>query len=110
LWDEKIRLSRRNGAGIDELSPIPLLSIVESTCREAEKRNLKTLGLLGTVFTMTEDFFKQPFFRKGIKITVPSEEEMEYINQKIASELEYGVVKQETLERFLKIISRMQAL
>lgn len=93
---------------LQELSPIPLISIIESTCNEAEKRNLKKIGLLGTVFTMKEDFYKQPFCRKGINIVVPSDEEMDYVNQKISSELEYGIVEEETLEYFRKIISRMQ--
>lgn len=93
---------------LQELSPIPLISIIESTCKEAEKRNLKKIGLLGTIFTMTEDFFKQPFFRKEINIVVPSDVEMEYVNQKISSELEHGILKKETLEYFKKIIFRMQ--
>ncbi|MDE5782527.1 MAG: amino acid racemase [Lachnospiraceae bacterium] len=93
---------------LQELSSIPLISIIESTCKEAEKRNLKKIGLLGTIFTMTEDFFKQPFSRKNIKIVVPSDMEMDYINQKISSELEHGIIKKDTLESFKKIISRMQ--
>lgn len=93
---------------LQELSPIPLISIIESTCKEAAKRNLKKIGLLGTIFTMTEDFFKQPFFREGINIVVPSDVEMEYINQKISLELEHGIVKEETLEHFKRIIFRMQ--
>lgn len=93
---------------LQELSPIPLISIVESTCKEAEKRNLKKIGLLGTIFTMTEDFFKQPFSRKNIEIAVPSDAEMDYVNEKISSELEHGIIKEDTLESFTKIISRMQ--
>lgn len=94
---------------LQELSPIPLISIVESACKEAEKRDLKKIGLLGTVFTMTEDFFKQPFSRKDIEIVVPCDTEMDYVNQKISSELEHGIIKKDTLESFTKIISRMQA-
>ncbi|MDE7400353.1 MAG: amino acid racemase [Oscillospiraceae bacterium] len=93
---------------LQELSPIPLISIVESACKEAEKRNLKKIGLLGTIFTMTEDFFKQPFSRRNIEIVVPSDAEMGYVNQKISSELEHGIIKEDTLESFTKIISRMQ--
>lgn len=93
---------------LQELSPIPLISIIESTCKEAEKRNLKKIGLLGTVFTMTGDFFKQPFSRRNIEIVVPSDAEMEYVNQKISSELEHGIINKVTLESFTKIISRMK--
>lgn len=91
-----------------ELSPIPMISIIESACGEAEKRKLKKVGLLGTIFTMTGDFFKLPFLRRKIDIAVPSNAEMEYINQKISSELEHGIVNEETLEYFKKIIFRMQ--
>lgn len=94
---------------LQELSPIPMISIVESACKEAQKRNLKKIGLLGTIFTMTEDFFKQPFSRRNIEIVVPSDAEMDYVNQKISSELEHGIIKEDTLESFTKIISRMQA-
>lgn len=93
---------------LQELSPIPLISIIESTCKEAEKRNLKKIGLLGTIFTMTGDFFKQPFSRRDIEIVVPSDAEMEYVNQKISSELEHGIINKETLESFTKIILRME--
>lgn len=91
-----------------EHAPIPLISIVEAACDEAERRNLKKIGLLGTIFTMTGDFFKQPFLRKHIEIVAPSDTEMQYVNEKIASELERGIVKSGTLESFVKIISRMR--
>lgn len=42
---------------LKEQSPIPLISIVETTCEEAKHRELKKIGLLGTIFTMTEEFF-----------------------------------------------------
>lgn len=93
---------------LQELSPIPLISIIDSACKEAEKRQLKKIGLLGTIFTMTEDFFRKPFLRNKINIVIPSDEEMEYVNQKISSELELGIVSKETLEGFKKIICRMQ--
>lgn len=94
---------------LQELSPIPLLSIIESTCREAGRRGLSNVGLLGTEFTMTMDFYRKPFVRDNINITVPRPDEMEYINAKISEELEYGIVKDETLRRFQEIISRMKA-
>lgn len=93
---------------IKEKSPIPMISIVEATCEEAKRKGLKKIGLLGTVFTMKEDFFKEPFIKSGIEIIVPDESDMEYINEKISSELELGIVKEETLKAFCNIISKMQ--
>lgn len=91
-----------------EKSPIPLISIVEAACEEAKRRKLKKIGLLGTVFTMTGEFFKIPFLKNGIQIIIPSLEEMELINKKISTELELGIIKEETLLSFQQIISRMK--
>ena len=93
---------------LQERSVVPLVSIVEATRDEAIRLNKHRLGLLGTVFTMTGDFFRMPFENSGIEIVVPTREEMEFVNLKISSELENGIVKEKTLESFQKIIERMQ--
>ncbi len=93
---------------LQNISTVPLVSIVEATRNEAIRLNKHKLGLLGTIFTMTEDFFKKPFYNSNIEIITPTAEEMEYINLKISSELEFGVIKEETLQGFQKIIKRMQ--
>lgn len=87
---------------------VPMISIVGSTCLEAQRVGYKKVGLLGTEFTMREDFFKAPFIKSGIEIVVPSSAEMDYVNEKISSELELGIVKQETLTAFREIIERMK--
>lgn len=93
---------------LKEQSPIELISIIEATKDEALRQNKKKIGLLGTIFTMTGEFFKQPFLDSGIEIVVPTTDEMEFVNQKIASELELGIVKEETLQDFQRIIMRMK--
>lgn len=92
---------------LKEQSTVPLVSIVEVTRDEAVRLNKHRVGLLGTIFTMTDDFFKKPFYSSNIEIIIPTMKEMEYINCKISSELELGIVKKETLESFQKIIKRM---
>lgn len=89
-------------------SSVPLISIIEATRDEAIRLNKRKLGLLGTIFTMTGDFFKTPFLSSDIEIVVPTIEEMEFINHKISSELELGIVKEETLRSFQQIIERMK--
>ena len=93
---------------LQEKSAVPLVSIIEATRDEAIRLKKQKLGLLGTIFTMTGDFFKTPFIESGIEIIVPTIEEMEFVNQKISSELELGIVKEETLQSFQKIIERMK--
>ncbi len=89
-------------------SPIQLVSIVDATADEAKQKGFKRLGLIGTEVTMKGDFFKRPFFANGIDIILPDAAEMDYINEKIANELEVGIVRQDTQKEFLRIIEKMQ--
>lgn len=88
---------------------VPMVSIIEATRDEALRQNKKKLGLLGTIFTMTGEFYRKPFVDSGIEIVVPTVEEMELVNEKIASELERGIITEETLQMLQKVISRMKA-
>ncbi|MFL0195729.1 aspartate/glutamate racemase family protein [Clostridium sp. WILCCON 0269] len=95
----------------DELqkrSPIPIVSIIEATCDETKRRNISKVGLLGTIFTMDGEFFKKPFENNHIEVVTPTDEEKRFANQKISQELELGIVKEETLSAFLKIVQRMK--
>lgn len=94
---------------LKEQSHIPLISIVEATCEEAKHRKLKKIGLLGTIFTMTGEFFKAPFAKNGIQVVIPAKSEMGIINEKISTELELGMVKEETLLFFQNVINRMKS-
>ncbi|MDC7701660.1 aspartate/glutamate racemase family protein [Vogesella indigofera] len=90
-------------------SPIPLVSAIEATVAVAKARGVRKVGLLGTVFTMTNTFFVEPFVREGIAVVVPNASEIAYIHGKIESELEHGIVTDETRAGFVKIIEDMKA-
>lgn len=92
---------------IESKSPIPLLSIVECTCATAQDMGLKNIGLMGTKLTMEADFYKEPFISKGISVVVPSEEEQQFIQQKLFSEIELGTFKDSTREELLIIAKNM---
>lgn len=92
---------------LKELSQIPLISIVESTCKEAYKRGFKRSGLLGTDFTMNAFFYADVFKNAGIDIVVPDKEDKELINYKLFSEIELGIFKDDTRELLIGIIDKM---
>lgn len=92
---------------LQALSPIPLVSMVEATCRETVRRGLDRVGLLGTIFTMEEEFFWVPFREQGIQVAVPTRAEREYLNRVIADELELGTVREESRARVLAMVERM---
>ena len=89
-------------------SPIPLISIVEATCREAKALGLKRLGLFGTRFTMQGRFYPDVFSSEGITLAVPQPEEQTYIHDKYMNELIKGVFLPETRERLWAFVDRMR--
>ncbi|HIW91962.1 MAG TPA: amino acid racemase [Candidatus Corynebacterium avicola] len=91
-----------------ERSPVPLVSAVETVRDEAVARSARRVLLLGTGFTMapeTNGFFLRPFAEADIEVVVPGEEDREEIHRRIATELEFGTVTEETRERFVQIIT-----
>jgi aspartate racemase len=88
-------------------SPLPLVSIVEAACDETLRLGLKRPGLVGTGFTMSGTFYQDVFSRRGIPVVIPEEEDREIINEKLFSEIELGIFKDETRELLIRIIKKM---
>lgn len=92
---------------VKELSPIPLISIVDKTCEHIKKIGIKKIGLLGTKFTMQSDFYKRACNREDIDLFVPNEKEQDYIQHKLMTEIELGKFLDGTREGLVDIIKRM---
>jgi len=88
-------------------SPIPMLSIIEETRKNAQKRGFQKLGLLGTKFTMESDFFKKPFIENEMAVVVPEKADQELIHHRLFSEIELGIIKDSTREELLSIVKKM---
>lgn len=85
----------------------PLISLVDETLKKAQGIGLNRLGLIGTKFTMEQDFFKTPFIASGNIIAVPDRADQAYIHRKIVEELEHGIINQSTKETFIQIINKL---
>jgi len=92
---------------VQERVKIPLISIVEATCAKVMESNLAKVGLIGTGFTMKHDFYQTVFSKQDLEIVVPSQEDQQYIHEKIVDELEKGIVKADTKAEFLRIIEKL---
>lgn len=92
---------------VQQQTILPLISIVTTTLKYAQKLRLKRLIFLGTKFTMKNNFFSQPFIDAGIKIILPSPSEQAWLHQKIVDELENGVIRPVTKQKILQMAQQL---
>jgi|ERR1700752_231517 len=92
---------------IQKRTSLPLVSIVEATCRRVQSLGMKMVGLLGTKFTMQARFYPEVFSREGINLIMPGEAEQNYIHEKYMGELLNNVFLPETRAQLLKIVDGM---
>ena len=88
--------------------PMPLLSIVEATAEAIVGARLRSIGLLGTVFTMSERFFRDGLERSGITALVPELSEQQQMNRVIYEELCRGEIRPASRQLFLEIVERLR--
>jgi len=87
---------------------IPLLNIVDVTAEKIKELGLRKVGLLGTKFTMEDDFYKGRLARKhGIEVVVPDKEERQVVHDIIYNELCLGKIKRSSKEKVEKIIENL---
>jgi len=86
---------------------IPFLHIAKATANEIKKCNIKKIGLLGTKFTMQEDFYKQILIDENIKVVIPNNKDIEIIHKIIYNELCLGSIKDNSKKIFIDIINKM---
>ena len=88
---------------------IPIIHIADATAEELLNHNIHKVGLLGTKYTMTQDFYKQKLVERGIEVIVPEATEIEVINHIIFHELCVGQIKEDSRKKFQSIIERMKS-
>jgi len=86
---------------------IPLLSIIDATAEAVEEKGVKSVGLLGTIFTMNKDFYRKGLERRGISTLVPDPKDQELINRVIYEELTRGIVNNESRKKYVQVIESL---
>ena len=87
---------------------IPIIHIAEATYNRIKEAGIKNIGLLGTKYTMKEDFYKNILIDKGLNVIIPEDDEVEFINNVIFNELCKGDIKAESKRKFLEIVDRLK--
>ncbi|MFL5575686.1 MAG: aspartate/glutamate racemase family protein [Gemmatimonadaceae bacterium] len=95
----------------DELaarSPVPLVSIVEVCAREARRRGLERLALLGTRFTMEAPFYPAVCARYRIAVVPPSDADRAWVHERYVGELLRGAFRDETRRELESLVRRLR--
>ena len=87
---------------------IPLLHIADATAEQLQKDKITKVGLLGTKFTMEQDFYKTRLTDKfNIDVIVPKAKDREIIHQVIYQELCLGKIENSSKQQYLSIIKEL---
>lgn len=92
---------------VNSRSPLPLVSIVEETCKSAQSKNCRSVVIFGTAFTMSSGLYTDAFAKYGIDASVPTEDEQKAIHSIIFPNLQEGIILPEDKATVLQIANRM---
>lgn len=86
---------------------IPLIHIADATAKALIKDGIQKVGLLGTAFTMEQEFYKSRLQEHGLEVIVPNKKDRELVHSVIYNELCLGECKKASKEAYLEIISKL---
>lgn len=86
---------------------IPVLHIADATIAELQNKNISRVGLIGTRYTMEQDFYKKRIVDSGIQVTIPEQDEIAEVNDIIFKELVFGKTLAESKSFYLEVIEKM---
>lgn len=94
---------------IEKAIQIPLLHIADATAEAIKSRGIKTIGLLGTNFTMEQEFYAGRLSKThGLEVLTPPKKDRDIVHSVIYEELVLGVVKKESRAEYLRIMKDLQ--
>lgn len=95
---------------VEAASGLPLLHIADPTGEAIRAAGLTKIGLLGTRFTMEQDFYRQRLIeRHGLEVIVPDDDGRELVHKVIYEELCLGRIRDESREAYRRIIGELAA-
>ena len=90
---------------------IPVLHIADATALKIKEAGINKIGLLGTIYTMEQDFYKGRLSELyGLDVLVPGKSDRKIVNQVIYDELVIGQIKPESKAEFARVIANLVEL
>ncbi|MFK3789398.1 aspartate/glutamate racemase family protein [Pseudomonas piscis] len=96
-------------APIQAATNLPFLHIADPTAQAALAAGTLKVGLLGTAFTMEQDFLKQRLADQGLQVLVPDAEQRQVVHRIIYEELCVGVIREQSRRQYQQVIQSLQA-
>ena len=96
-----------NASDIKNSVSIPFIHIGDATSEAIKKAGFKKAALLGTSFTMEEDFMKDVFIKNGIDIMTPEKHDRDFIHKVVFDELVKGIISDDSRDMMLQILDTM---
>lgn len=87
---------------------VPVLHIAMATASKLIENDIKRVALLGTIYTMTQDFYKSVLIESGLEVVIPDDIQMQEINRIIFEELCKGKIVDSSREYFSKVIESLK--
>lgn len=94
---------------IEAATPVPFLHIADAAADAVLAAGLRRVGLLGTAFTMEQDFYRERLAGRGLEVLVPRSADRATVHEVIFGELCLGVVRDESRAAFVEVIERLAA-
>jgi len=93
---------------IEKAVSIPMLHIADPTAEAIQAAGIKRIGLLGTGFTMEQEFYRGRLVEKfGLDVLIPDADERAIIHRVIYEELGLGIIKDESREAYKRVINHL---
>ncbi len=97
----------RCAADIEAAIDVPFLHLADATAVAVQDAGVSDVALLGTRYTMEQDFYRARLERHGLSVIVPDEPDRTHVHDVIYDELVQGVVSPRSKERYLEVIGRL---
>lgn len=86
---------------------VPFLHIGDATAQAVRRTDVRTVGLLGTAFTMTKTFLSERLTSHDLSVLVPEARDVETVHRIIYDELVHGVVRDASCDEYRAVIRRL---
>ena len=93
---------------VQKMVSVPLIHIADATADVLKKDGIQKVALLGTKYTMKEDFYKSRLYDRGFEVIIPDDKDIELVNHVIFDELCCGIINEDSRAEFSRIIAEMK--